>query len=272
MKENKLRTKHSGRRALALAGIVAFFALIGALVFAYGRLRDIWEEQCVITDYTSQVSITDGRMVRADVIAGQFGIKNGANLAAIDFERRRREIMEKIPNIRNIRITRHLPNRVEIDVEERVPVAKLGIKGRNDSSGRVVDTDGVVFISSSGTQMLPTIREGTSPGTQKGKKLAGMALSALRLVEMCRERFSELGVIEADASKPDYITIIREDYTKAKIAWNGMEEPSDAMLPSLVDRLDKLSKAISSNVDGSIREWDARREGAVYGNTMREFL
>ena len=211
-------------------------------------------------------------MVRADVIAGQFGIKNGANLAAIDFERRRREIMEKIPNIRNIRITRHLPNRVEIDVEERVPVAKLGIKGRNDSSGRVVDTDGVVFISSSGTQMLPTIREGTAPGTQKGKKLAGMALSALRLIEMCRERFSELGVIEADASKPDYITIIREDYTKAKIAWNGMEEPSDAMLPSLVDRLDKLSKAISSNVDGSIREWDARREGAVYGNTMKEFL
>ena len=141
--------------------------LIGALVFAYGRLRDIWEEQCVITDYASQVSITDGRMVRADVIAGQFGIKNGANLAAIDFERRRREIMEKIPNIRNIRITRHLPNRVEIDVEERVPVARLGIKGRNDASGRVVDTDGVVFISSSGTQMLPTIREGAAPGTQK---------------------------------------------------------------------------------------------------------
>ena len=154
-----------------------------------------------------------------------------------------------------------------------MPVARLGIKGRNDSSGRVVDTDGVVFISSNGTQMLPTIREGAAPGTQKGKRLSGIVLSALRLVETCRERYSELGVIEVDASKPDYITIIREDYTKAKIAWQGIEEPSDAMLPYLHDKLRKLSKAISSNVDSSIREWDARQDGpVVFGNTMREFL
>ena len=51
-----------------------------------------------------------------------------------------------------------------------------------------------------------------------------------------------------------------------------MDEPSDAMMPSLKDRLTRLSKAISSNVDGGIREWDARKKGDVYGNTMRDIL
>ena len=187
MKENKLKTKHSGRKALALAGSAAFLVLIGAVVFAYGRLRALWVEQCVITDFASQVSITDGRMVRADVVAGQFGLKNGANLALIDFDERRRELLKKIPNIRNVTISRHLPNRISIEVEERVPVVRLGIKGKKEPTGRVADTDGVVFISSSGTQMLPTIREAAAPGTQKGQRLSGHALAALRLIETCRE-------------------------------------------------------------------------------------
>ena len=57
-----------------------------------------------------------------------------------------------------------------------------------------------------------------------------------------------------------------------EIAWDGMDEPSDAMMPSLKDRLTRLSKAISSNVDGGIREWDVRKKGDVYGNTMRDIL
>ena len=272
MKENKLKTKHSGRKALALAGSAAFLVLIGAVVFAYGRLRALWVEQCVITDYASQVSITDGRMVRADVVAEQLWLTNGANLALIDFGERRRELLKKIPNIRNVTISRHLPNRISIEVEERVPVVRLGIKGKKEPTGRVADTDGVVFISSSGTQMLPTIREAAAPGTQKGQRLSGHALAALRLIETCREQFSELAVIEADVSKADYIMIVRDDYTRAKIAWDGMDEPSDAMMPSLKDRLTRLSKAISSNVDGGIREWDVRKKGDVYGNTMRDIL
>jgi hypothetical protein len=100
----------------------------------------------------------------------------------------------------------------------------------------------------------------------------GGLFAALRLIETCREQFSELAVIEADVSKADYIMIVRDDYTRAKIAWDGMDEPSDAMMPSLKDRLTRLSKAISSNVDGGIREWDARKKGDVYGNTMRDIL
>jgi hypothetical protein len=273
MKANKISKRKTGRRVLAFAAVAALAAAAVALAAAYGRLRGLWLEQSVVTDFASQVRITDGRMVRSDVVALGFGLKNGANLALIDFEERRREMLKKIPNIREITISRHLPNRVEITVEERTPVVRLGIKGRKDNSGRVADTDGVVFISSSGTQMLPTIRERPDAATQKGKRLGGMPLSALRLIETSRDRFPQLGIIEVDASKSDYVTaVFADDYVLAKIAWDGMQEPSDAMMPSLVSRLDKLTKAVSANIDKSIRIWNATQDGPVCGNTNRGFL
>ncbi len=274
MKENKKKTKVEKRKLIATAGLLAVVAILIALAFAYSKLRDIWLEQCVITDVASQVSITDGKMVRSDVIAMEFGLRNGANLALIDFEECRRAALKKIPNIRNITVSRHLPDRVTIDVEERVPVVRLNIKGRKGDTGKVADTDGVVFISSNGTQILPTIREAAAPGTQKGQTLSGLALSALRLIETCRTSYPELIIADADVSNPDYITaVLARDFSKAKIAWKGMDNPSDAMMPNMKERLDKLSTAISSNIDRGIKVWNATIPGTtVTGDTKRGFL
>ena len=139
MKENKLKTRQSKRKALVFAGVAALAAAAVALYVAYERLHAMWIEQCVVTDFASQVEISDGRMVRADVIAEKFKLRNGANLALIDFDERRREVLKAIPNIRNITISRRLPNRVSISVEERTPAVRLGIKGQKDSSGRVAE-------------------------------------------------------------------------------------------------------------------------------------
>ena len=273
MKENKIKSSNGKRRILIVLGVVVCIAAIIGLAVAYNRLRDIWLEQCVITDVASQVSITDGKMVRADVIAYMFGLKNGANLALIDFDERRKETLKKIPNIREISIARHLPDKVSITVEERVPVVRIGIKGEKKDSGRVADTEGVVFISSNGTQMLPIIREATAPGTDKGQKLTGRALAALKLLETCRDNFRALAAIEADISKPDFITIVLgNDYSIATVAWDGMDDPSESTQKNLEKQLDHLTKAYTSRIDDSIRVWDATQPGKIYGNTKKGFL
>ena len=281
MKENKIKSSNGERRILIILGAIVGVAAIIGLAVAYNRLRDIWLEQCVITDVASQVSITDGKMVRADVIAYMFGLKNGANLALIDFDERRKETLKKIPNIREISIARHLPDKVSITVEERVPVVRLGIKGEKKDSGRVADTDGVVFISSSGTQMLPIIRESAAPGTEKGHTLSGRALAALKLLETCRDNFRALAAIEADISKPDYITVILgNDYSIAKVAWDGMDDPSESTQKNLEKQLESLTKAYTSRIGDSIRVWDVSlppsetRSGKseVYGDTKKGFL
>ena len=61
MKENKIKSSNGGRRILIVLGIIVCIAAIIGLAVAYNRLRDIWLEQCVITDFASQVSITDGK-------------------------------------------------------------------------------------------------------------------------------------------------------------------------------------------------------------------
>ena len=273
MKENKKKGSNGGRRVLILLGTVVCIAAIVGIAVAYGKLRDLWLEQCVITDVAAQVSITDGKMVRSDVIAYEFGLKNGANLALIDFAEKRRETLKKIPNIRDISIARHLPDKVSITVEERVPVVRLGITGQKTDFGRVADTDGVVFISSSGTQMLPLIREAAAPGTKKGQRLSGRALAALRLLETCRDQFRELAAIETDISKPDYITVVLgNDYSKAKVAWDGIDDPSDATQGKLERQLNELTKAYCSRVDDSIRVWNATQPGKVYADTQKGSL
>ena len=273
MKENKIKNSDGRRRALAAFGAVVCIAALAGIVFAYGKLRDLWLEQCVITDVASQVSITDGKMVRADVIAHEFGLKNGENLALIDFGRKREETLRKIPNIREISIARKPPDKVAITVEERVPAVRLGVKGQKTDSGRVADTEGVVFISSSGTQTLPMIREASAPGTKKGQRLSGRTLAALRLLETCRKNFHELSAIQADVSKPDCITfVLGNDYSVAYIAWDGMDAPSEATQKNLEKQLDYLSKAYCSRIDDSIRVWDATQPGRVYGNTKKGSL
>ena len=258
MKENKIKSSNGGRRILIALGVVVCIAAIIGLAVAYNRLRDIWLEQCVITDVASQVSITDGKMVRSDIIAYEFGLRNGANLALIDFDERRRETLKKIPNIRDITIARHLPDKVTITVEERVPI-----------------------VSSNGTQMLPIIQEAAAPGTAKGCKLSGHALAALKLLEVCREQFRELSVVAADISAPDYIAIVLgNDYSVAHVYWDGMDEPSDATMPNLITQLKSLSEAYTARVDDSIRVWNAtlppsetrshKRE--IHGNTKRKSL
>ena len=194
-------------------------------------------------------------------------------LALIDFDEKRKETLKKIPNIREISIARQLPDKVSITVEERVPVVRLGIRGEKKDSGRVADTEGVVFISSNGTQMLPIIREAAAPGTDKGHTLSGRALAALKLLETCRDNFRALAAIEADISKPDYITVVLgNDYSIAKIAWDGMDDPSDATQKNLEKQLDHLAKAYTSRIDDSIRVWNATQPGKVYGDTKKGFL
>ena len=64
-------------------------------------------------------------MVHPDVITYHFGLTNGANLATIPFSQLREKLLKRVPNVRDIRIERRLPNRVTVEVIEREPIARI---------------------------------------------------------------------------------------------------------------------------------------------------
>ena len=71
------------RPGLLTTGVFLVAVLAVGVVVSAGKLKDLYLEQCVIRDMASQVSITSGKMVKADVIAENLGLRPGANLATI---------------------------------------------------------------------------------------------------------------------------------------------------------------------------------------------
>ena len=270
MKATKIERRN--RTGLLVTAVIIALAALGVgAALGYDKLREIYLEQCVIADMAAQVEITSGKMVLPSTIAEELGLRTGANLALIDFPAKRRELLAKVPNLREVRISRRLPDKVIISTDERIPVARMGLKGKSNVTGRVVDTEGMVFFWQRGTQTLPTIRETQSPGTQKGQRITGRTLAALRLIETCREpEFSELGVLEVDVSKPDFLLATLANYSTVKIAWDGMDEQTPASRGDLVRKLGMLRKAIRSQVAPDAVIWNATMPDTVTGDTQKK--
>jgi len=275
MKANKVERKRKPVSAIAIGAILFFAAAAIGVTSAYAKLREIWTASCLVTDVTDQVTCTDGTMVKRGTILDRFGIRNGTNLADIDFDLKRREILRDIPNIRAISVTRRLPNRVDIAVEERRPVVRLAIHARPGVSGRVADTEGVVFTCRRGTGMLPTIREKVRAVTPVGQRLTGRALAALRLVETASDaRFAALGILDADIAKQDFIVATLGDYATLKVAWDGMDDPTDANQTNLVVRLDQVLKTVKNtdSVGAGTKVWNATIPNRVFADTQETIL
>jgi len=273
MKANTVKRKPTRKSLIALAAIILLAAAAIGVTAAYSKLRELWIAQCVVTDVTRQVVCRDGVMVKGDTIREKFGLRNGANLALIDFDARRREILEELPNIRDISVTRHLPDRVTLVVEERRPVVRLAVHGKTAPTGRVADTDGVVFTCRRGTKLLPIIRERANAVTPVGQRLTARNLAALRLIETAANpEFMPLGILDADIAKEDYILVTLGSYSQAKIAWSGMDNPTPATSADLTLRLDHLLKAIKSNVATDVKVWNATEPDRVYADTRESIL
>lgn len=268
MKENRIeRGRNRGR--MALAALFALAAIGVGLKFGYDALRDAYLEQCVIRDLAAQVEITSGKMVHPSTIAEEFGLKVGKNLATIDFAKRRAEVLAKIPNLRAIRVSRHLPDKVVIAAEERTPIAKMSVRGQKGVSGRVVDAEGVVFMCQRGTQTLPTIVETQAPGTRPGQRVADRTRAALRLVEACREpEYLEFGILSIDTSKHDFLIVTLGNYSRVKILWDDMDGESPQSRADLVRRLSLLRQAIRTKTTPETVIWNVTIPGRVFADTQ----
>jgi len=270
MKNNRVKKGRKWPIIIILLIGVLTTAIVG-LVMGFDYLRDKWREQCVIVDMERQVTIESGKMVHPGNIAAALGLKRGANLATIDFDAKRTQLLADIPNLRSVRITRLMPDRVIVATEERTPVAKMGIKGRRGGTGLVVDSEGVVFSWQRGTQMLPTIYEPPSRATGRGKRIEGRSLAALNMVESCRDpAFSELNVQDIDTSNPDYLMATLGNYSTVKIAWEGMDEPTASSKVALDQRLKRLVQAIRTHIAPGTKVWNATMADMIFADTQEK--
>ena len=249
MKANRINSQGATKRAVLVAlGVLTLTILVIGIIVTYTKLHDIWIEQCELVDIARQIRVTTGPNIKEGVIHEKFGLHKGTNLAMIDFRRKREEILADIPNIREMRIERHLPDRVEIFVEERVPIARLQAKG-GPKSYKVVDAEGVVFERARGTSLLPVIYESPKAPTPAGQRLTGRGWAALSMLELARTAdFTDMQILDADITPTDFIQMTLGNYDIAKIAWVSMDAPTSATADSLKSQLKHLHDAVVTGI------------------------
>ena len=266
MKTKKIN-RHDGRRALILIAVLAVFgALAVATAVTYGKLRDLWVEQCVITDPVAQIEITAGRRLKPDTVRELFGLREGANLALIDFAAKREEALKRYPVIKSISVERRLPSGVGIAIIEREPFAKIRPRDAKQPTGLVCDEEGVVFSCRRGAEMLPVIREAAS-GVHPGERLEGRGRAALEVLKAAREGdCSNLTILEIDSTKSDYLLITLSNYSAVKFRWEGMEKPSPSADAAMRSQLRKVAQTIAANLQPGTRIWNATQPDIISGD------
>jgi len=265
--ENRKRA----RKLLVTVVLIGILAVIAFVTFclAFSRLHDLWIEQARVTDHELDVVIATGKTIQADIITYYFGLTNGANLATIPFAERRVQLLKREPKIREIKIERRLPNRVIIDVSEREPVVCLVKNQKAPRSGRVADSEGVIFEQhTDDTATLPIlIVSGDAPLT-KGQRLTGPAAAGLRLLDAATlPELATLHVLAVDASQAEHLTITLGDYSQARIAWDHMLENTAFARESLIRQLRHLNDVIASQVAPGVHQWDVTdfgKPGRIY--------
>jgi len=254
MKENsrKKRRMHVAMRAttdsaaathgrivrLAVALVVAGAAMWGAYVGAV-RLHGIWTEQCVVRDVRSQVRIKATPHVTEEHVRELFRLTNGCNLAKMDFTEMRSRILRKHPIIRDIVVTRHLPDGLEISLAERKPVVRIVSgderrKARGYLAWNVADAEGMVFeFPKKDTGNLPMVVV-PGPPPSRGDRIGGRAMTALRTVLLCEKAgIPPQEFAEVSTENATYLKVTTSDYGMLNILWRILDDPDDPAQPRL---------------------------------------
>ena len=117
--------------------VVAVAAAAGAL-FAAGDFL-LTSPELVLAS-PSQVDLTGNHFVRRASVLEIFSVDRGRSVLRIPLARRRAEL-EALPWVERATVRRALPNRIEVDITERTPVAFL----REGANLSLVDAEGVIL-------------------------------------------------------------------------------------------------------------------------------
>lgn len=240
--------------SLFLVGLLTVWGLWYALVNCYLKSENLF----TLKDVRRNVTITTGKTLTPDLLLEVLQLKEGVNLFSIPIDKRRRDLMEWAPNIRELSIVRRLPDKLTISVVEREPIARLG------QNGCVTDEEGIVFVRYAGTGRLPLIQGADSLSQIKpGDQLHGIALSAVRLVENASRPECKSRILVIDVKQEEFFQLTFSDHRMANFAWPGMEDDEKNTFYSMQKHFDQLGTIMESEAGRMCRIFDARVPGRI---------
>ncbi len=180
------------RRATLLKRLFQGMVLVSAAVMTLVMLHHAFRTAILQNDHFTLNHIlyeTDGRLNRGESLAAA-GVREGVNLLELDLVAVR-ERLEALPQVETAEVGKILPDRLEIRLSERRPIAWIvchaaGLRAHSPGSGILVDERGRLFQSrhlGPETVGLPSLEvidaTGLAPGQNLEDPLARDALALL---------------------------------------------------------------------------------------------
>jgi cell division septal protein FtsQ len=191
----------------------------------------------------------DGGQIKTDVMIREYlayeHINVGTNLFGFDIEEFEKLYLKRNPLVKTIQVTRVLPDRLEVAIQERDPLARIGQRGT-----LVTDSDGFVFRLSSKLHRLPVIIGGKDPELAPGDYVRGRIQRAVEVLSVCDNPRVGVRAVGIDISKPDYLVV--HVYTaygikEALLAWDNMDKGLAYSGDDLLKRLNRLRRGIKQD-------------------------
>ena len=259
----------SSRTSLTLntAGILLALIILAGVIFGFYKLYHLWIKQCEIHDEKEQITIEGLHWIPREVLLNRLSMTNGANFALLNLRQEREIALKRIPSLKSISLTRRMPDKLHITVEEREPIAQI-MSTKTDRMGIVADAEGYIFMRMKGANLLPMVKVLSVPA--QGERLGIRARAALEVITagLRNEVPDTVRVLQIDARKEDHLLLIlRDNHQRVKLSWQGMESDAPASHETLVKTLQSLAKAIHSNVTHRAIDWFALSPEEIIADT-----
>lgn len=189
---------------LIVLAMVAVVAAISLFLYRYGSRS--WRFR---VDSSDNIEISGIENVSHRQVMEVMGADIGRNIFFVPLEQRKAQL-EQIPWVETATVMRLLPNRLQIQIKERTPVAFVKFGSRIS----LIDANGVVMDMPEGRQKsysFPVITGGTD-----GEPLSTRAARMKIYTDLMRELDSDAGhysqnISEVDLSDPDDVKVMVDD-------------------------------------------------------------
>lgn len=180
------RENGAAKRVMFRAGtiVLSIVAVVGTLAVAYvgvkylGRLTFRGNGSFTIRRMAVQ---THGQLLSESFVRACMPVDVGTNMFAVNIHAMQKEFMKRAPSVQQMYVSRRLPDTLEVEVWERIPVAWLAGPRRF----LAVDREGVVFRYASRARRLPTVAGVEGPAMQEGQRIGGLINDALAVIGYC---------------------------------------------------------------------------------------
>jgi len=196
------------------------------------------------------LEITTGSTVTAEDVRQVTGIREGSNLFLFNLPRLRHSFLLNLPNVRDIRMERKLPDTLRIAVFERIPMSRLS------RSGRVVtDFDGYIFSVQPGqdsfADMLPILASEEWANLQPGQRLGPKPRAGLAVLDTADAMHLSFRIAEVDTTNAHYLILHTTDRQEIRLPWDRVMNRR-----TVTYMLGKVSDVIASPSSASKNRFD----------------